>query len=114
MSEHWEVPSLVGRSAGTRGELQSLGGEHNQQFVEGKAERAPQSQLVPLPGTPQPEAVLHWGGCGLGAEAQASEVRTGEKTGGGCLRGLGCGVPPLREEAWAPQRGRAPLLGWGA
>ena len=126
VSGHWEVPSLVGRSAGTEGERQSHGGEHNHQCAEGKAERDLPRWSVP-PSIHQPETLVHWGRRGLGAEAQASEVRPwGEDCGwlcGDSLTGLGCRAPRPREygkkpgtagiweETWDCQRGKVPLLG---
>ena len=67
--------------------------------------------------TPQPETCVHQCGRGLGAEAWASEVRPGEKTGVGCaetaLRGwILVWLKPrvYAEEAQAHHRGKVPLL----
>ena len=42
---------MAERSAGTEGELQSLGGDLSKKFAEGKLEKDLQSQLVLLPST---------------------------------------------------------------
>ena len=118
VSAPWEVPSLVGRSAGTEGELQSHGGEHSNLFAEGKAERDLHRHSVPPPSTPQPEMLVHRGGRGLVAEARASEVRAwGEAWGwlcGDSLRGLECGVPQPREYRKKPGPARDAMCHhWG-
>ena len=96
----WEVPSLSGRTAGTEGDLWSLGKECSNQLVQGKVERDLHRWSVPT-GTPQPETLFLWGGQGLSVEARALEVRPwAEDWGwlhGDSLRGLGCGVPQPRE-----------------
>ena len=98
VSAHWEVASLVGRSARTEGEFWSFGGGCSNQFAEGKGERDLQRRSVPPPGTPPGLRCLliYWGGWGLGVEARAVEVRPGERTGVGCVEtawgawGVGC------------------------
>ena len=118
VSAHWEIPSLAGRSAGTKGEFWSLGGECSNWFAEGKAERDLHRRSV-LPGTPQPEMIVCWGRRGLGAEAQVSEDGPwGEDCGwlhGDSLQGLGCGGPRPREYGKKPGPAReASLHCWGA
>lgn len=64
---------------------------------------------VPPPCTPQPETPICQCGQGLGAEAQASELRPEERTGAGYAEtAKGAGLWQLRvylKEAWAHQRG---------
>ena len=82
VSTHWEVPSL-GRSAGTEGELQSLGEERSNWFAEGKVERDLHRRSVP-PSTPWPETLICWGRRGW---VQRLGLRRSnlERTGAGCM-----------------------------
>ena len=79
-------------TGGTEGELH-LRGERNNQFAEGKMERGLPAQTVNTKALSSPawDAWCRWG---LGAEAQASEVRPRERTRVGCagdsLKGLEC------------------------
>ena len=78
VSTHKQAPSLAETGVGG-GELQSHGGEHSNWGAEGKVERFPHRGSVPT-STHQPERLVcspaGRDGCGLGAEAWASEVRS--------------------------------------
>ena len=54
----WKVPSLAGRPVKIEGELWSLGGEHDNRFVEGKTERHLHGWSIPPLCTPQPETLV--------------------------------------------------------
>ena len=81
----WEVSSLAVRSDWMEGELQSLRGEHSNQFVGGKRESNLHRRLALPPCAPQPETLVGQCGQGLGAIAQALEVRPRERTRVGCV-----------------------------
>ena len=72
-------------------EPQSLREKQSSQLEEGKAEREPHRPLVPPPRKSQAET-LWWE---LGAQTQASEVSSRERTRIGCVEtaGLGNGAP---------------------
>lgn len=67
-------------------ELLSPGGGHSNWFVKGKKENDPHRRPALSPGTSQPEILLHQSRQGLDDEAQASEVRPGERTRVGCVK----------------------------
>ena len=71
----WEATQLLGRSARTKGESQSLREKCSCWTEEGKAERAAQT-IGTLPQMPQPEML----GQGLGTQTQPREVNSGERT----------------------------------
>lgn len=52
----------------------------------GSKTRGRTEQSVPLPCTPQPEIRYHHCGQGLDAGTQSSEMRTGKRTGVGCVK----------------------------
>ena len=57
--------------------LWSLRGEHSNQSAVGKMKNDMQKWLVLPPCAPQPQTLNHWCRQGLGAEAQALELRPG-------------------------------------
>ena len=73
----------MGRSAKTEREpqTQSPKEKFSSWTEEGRAEREPHKPLVPPPQTPQPETL---GPC-MGAETQALEVNSGNRTRFGCV-----------------------------
>ena len=56
-----------------------------QQIICGSKTRGRTEQSVPLPCTPQPEIHYHHCGQGLDAGIQSLEIRTGKRTGVGCV-----------------------------
>ena len=74
---HTRKPLCGQRRGVVWGKLQSHGGKHSNRGAEGKEERFPHRGSVPT-STHQPERLVCslWGRRGLGAEAQALEVRS--------------------------------------
>ena len=75
-----EVPSLVAKSAGTEGELQSLGGEHSTLFAERYLHRRSVLPALPSLGRLSPGEGRGWV---LRLRLQRSDP--GERTGVGCV-----------------------------
>ena len=73
-------PSPAGRPVWMEGELQSLEGECSNQSENGKMGSNLHRRSAPPPCTPQHEMLICRCGWGLGAEAQASEVRPRERS----------------------------------
>ena len=68
------------------GQTESFGGERSNQSAAARTERDLHKRSVPPPCAPQPEMRVRQRGPGLGAEAHASEIRPGERTGVGCVQ----------------------------
>ena len=70
---------------------------------------------MPLPGTLQPEELLHWSRLGLGAEVWSEPGRGLDWLHGDSLRGLGCAAPQPKEYGRRPGPTREEgHLCWGA
>lgn len=112
VSAPWEVPSLVGRSTRMEGDLLSLGSLQKVKW------RPTQTGLCSQPALhSQPKMLVCWYRQGLGAKAQASEVRPQERTGswlcGDGMKGLECGAATIEtERSLSPSE--ASCRCWGA
>ena len=96
---HWQV-DLPGQKGSIRPSEENI----SSRFAAARAEGELHRRSVPLPCTPQPDTCWQ----GLGAGTRALEIRTGERTGDGCVERATWAGNPLRlqrrvyaEEAWA-------------